>query len=377
MGASPPSGAVEGNTALLAPGAEPVGSAVDACAAAASSTDTEAKLRYLQAALPAKAGEPVQRLETHMSWLLLGADRVLKMKKPVRYPFLDFSTLEAREHDAREEDRLNRRLAPDVYLGLMALTWHEGAFSLVPEAQATQTGQTVEWLVAMRRLPADRMLDRLITDNRLGPHDVDALLGVLLPFYRRAARGAIADDDYVAALRAEAAGNRDVLALPHLGLREAEPVLARMDRALGLHDADLRQRVREGRIVDGHGDLRPEHVCLVDPPVVIDALEFDARLRQVDPFDELGFLGMECAMLGDATIGPRLLVGCAEALSDRIDPALRWLYTARRALLRARLCAAHLLDDPVARREHWLQRSRRYLVIADETLRLLPAVGDR
>src|ERR1017187_5836571 len=89
-------------------------------------TDSEAKLRYLQAALaPAPGGEAVRRLETHMSWLLLGGDKVLKLKRPVRYPFLDFSTVQARERDAREEIRVNRRLAPGIYLGLLALQWNE------------------------------------------------------------------------------------------------------------------------------------------------------------------------------------------------------------------------------------------------------------
>ena len=89
----------------------------------------EAKLRYLQSTLaPAGIGEPVSRIETHMSWVLLAGERALKQKKPVRYPFLDFTTVESRERNARAELRLNRRLAPHVYLGLLALQWDDGVF---------------------------------------------------------------------------------------------------------------------------------------------------------------------------------------------------------------------------------------------------------
>jgi aminoglycoside phosphotransferase family enzyme len=333
-------------------------------------TDSEAKLRYLQAALaPAPGGEAVRRLETHMSWLLLGGDKVLKLKRPVRYPFLDFSTVQARERDAREEIRVNRRLAPGIYLGLLALQWNEGAFSLVPEDRLPAPGQTIDWLVAMRRLPAERMLDHLIARHMLNPDDVEALLGVLVPFYRQARRCPIAEDDYVDRLRAEIAVDRDVLTLPRLGLQPVDALLERMERALAVHDGLLRQRVRERRIVEGHGDLRPEHVCLVDPPVVIDALEFDVRLREIDPFDELCFLGLECAMAGDAGIGPLLLARCADALDDHPGAPLLQLYAARRALLRARLSAAHLLDAPVRAPERWLPQTRRYLVKAGDALR--------
>ena len=83
-----------------------------------------------------------------------------------------------------------------------------------------------------------------------------------------------------------------------------------------MHEGMLRARVRGRRIVEGHGDLRPEHVCLIEPPVVIDGLEFDLRLREVDPFDELSFLGLECVIAGDAAIGPQLIARCADALDD-------------------------------------------------------------
>ena len=335
----------------------------------------EAKLRYLESTLaPAGTGEPVRRIETHMSWLLLGGERVLKLKKPVRSPFLDFTTVQARERNARAELRVNRRLAPRVYLGLLALQWDGGVFSLASEEQLPAPGRTVDWLVSMHRLPAARMLDRVIARGELRQRDIDALLGVLVPFYRHAPRPAIGEDEYLQRLRDELAANRNVLASPRFELPRIDGLLDRMERAMVRHEDMLRARVRGRRIVEGHGDLRPEHVCLVEPPVVIDALEFDVRLREVDPFDELSFLGLECAMAGDAAIGPQIVARCADALDDPPPAALLRIHTAHRALLRARLSLAHLLEAEVRAPQKWLPQAGRYLQHAGDALDGLDAL---
>ena len=186
----------------------------------------EAKLRYLQSTLaPAGLGEPVRRIETHMSWVLLGAERVLKLKKPVRYPFLDFTTVHLRERNARAELRLNRRLAPRVYLGLLALQWDDGVFSLVPEDKLPAAGRTVEWLVSMQRLPAARMLDRVIARGELQQRDIDALFKVLVAFYRHVTRPPIGADEYLQRLRDELAASRSVLAMPRFDLPQIHSLL--------------------------------------------------------------------------------------------------------------------------------------------------------
>ena len=335
----------------------------------------EAKLRYLQSTLaPASIGEPVRRIETHMSWVLLGGERVLKLKKPVRCPFLDFTTVHLRERNAHAELRLNRRLAPRVYLGLLALQWDDGVFSLVPEEELPAPGRTVDWLVSMQRLPAQRMLDRVIARGELRQRDIDALLEVLVPFYRDAPRPPISEDEYLQRLRDELAASRSVLAMPRFDLPQVHSLLDRMDQAVTRHQGMLQARVRGGRIVEGHGDLRPEHVCLIEPPVVIDALEFDLRLREVDPFDELSFLGLECAIAGDAVIGPQLTARCADALDDPPPAALLRLHTAHRALLRARLSVAHLLEAEVRTPQKWLPQAGRYLQHAGDALDGLDAL---
>ncbi|MDZ7590021.1 MAG: hypothetical protein U5L05_04875 [Rubrivivax sp.] len=324
-----------------------------------------AAVRFLQspAAHRGHAGAvaSVETIETHMSWVFLAGEHVLKMKKPVRYPFLDFSTLAAREFNCREELRLNARLAPGVYLGLMALQQQGGGLALVAQAQLPAAGRTVDWLVLMRRLPAGRMLDRLIATGSATPGEIDALAGVLADFYRRAPAAGVTPPEHLARFQREQAVNREVLLHPAHGLPDAAAALDALDDALARHAPLLLARAAGGHVVDGHGDLRPEHVCLQIPPVVIDALEFNAALRAVDPFDELAFLGLECEMAGAAWIGPRLLAACAAVLGDPPPAALLALYTAYRAQLRARLALAHLLEPQPRTPLKWPGLAQRYL----------------
>jgi aminoglycoside phosphotransferase family enzyme len=337
--------------------------------------DFPGRLRFLQSAAARRrdgAGSArIETIETHMSWVFLSAGEVLKLKKAVRYPYLDFSTLAAREAACREELRINARLAPDVYLGLCALHWDGRRLSVRDEADLPASGEVLEWLVRMRRLPGADMLDARIADRRVGAAEIDALADVLVAFYKRATRVPLDAAAYLAHFAREQALNREVLGHPAVALPQGRGVLDRLDRVLQRHGAAIGARATAGCIVDGHGDLRPEHVCLLSPPVVIDALEFNAGLRQVDPLDEIGYLGLECELAGAAWIGPRLAARCQAVLEPAAPPAITVValaYRAYRAVLRARLSAAHLLDPHPREAGRWRPLAQRYLRAAVEAL---------
>ena len=310
--------------------------------------------------------EEVEVKETHMSWVFLAGEEVYKLKKPVRYPFLDFSTVTAREENARREVRLNRRLAPDVYYGVVPLTRETSDRLAIGGG-----GRAVDWLVHMRRLPAACILDVAIGRRTVRPEQIDALAGLLGSFYRRAAPGQLTPAAYVARFEREQKESREVLLHSAIALEadDVAPVFERVDAQLRRLRTNLQARVREGRVVDGHGDLRPEHICLTAPPLVIDCLEFNQELRLVDPFDELAFLGFECVRLGAHWIRRRLIDRCAEILEERPPERLIAFYTAFRALVRARLALAHLLEPDVATPEKWRPRARQYVEIAAKASR--------
>jgi uncharacterized protein len=310
----------------------------------------------------------VETIETHMAWVFVAGDHAFKLKKPVRYPSLDYATPQAREVACREEVRLNRRLAPRIYDRVAAVQWRDGRFHLVPDPGPVPVASTVDWVVCMRRLPRDRMLDHAIADGRVPPGTIDALGAVLAAFYRAAPRLTLDPRDYPARLRRELAISREVLLRPQFQLDGAAAALDRLDRALQRDQAMLEERAAQGHVVDGHGDLRPEHICLLDPPVIIDALEFNPLLRQVDPFDELAFLGLECERAGAGWIGTQLIACCSAALNDVPPPTLLPLYTAGRALLRARLAMAHLLDPHPRLPQRWAPLAQQYVSMGTHAL---------
>lgn len=314
---------------------------------------------------PATYGLPpgsVEVRETHMSWVFLAGDRVYKLKKPVCYPFLDFSTLGAREADCHAEIRLNRRLAPNVYIGMMPLTL-EADYGFALDGG----GEVVDWLVLMYRLPEERMLHNAIARGAVTREQVVRVADLLAGFYRSLGPADISAEEYVAQFARQHVNNRNLLEDESLGFAGArlDRVLRDVEAVLAREPGLLAARVGEGRIVEGHGDLRPEHVCLNEPPVIIDCLEFNRAFRLVDPFDELADLGMECARLGARWIGEMLIQRCTEVLDDRPSKHLIAFYSTYRACLRARLALAHLLDTPVRDPDRWRPLARAYLGLAE------------
>lgn len=334
----------------------------------------EEKVRFLIREGPDGSAEPI---ETHMSWVFLSPGRVFKLKKPVRFPYLDFSSLDRRAAACQAELKLNRRLAPDVYLRVAPLVRSlEGRLSVGGE------GEVVDWLVVMRRLDAAASL-RARLANHVSDRELDRLARTLARFYRRAPHvRTTAARSLVEWRRALAADRRILLDpqfdLPRGKIRRIDAVLCRFLRT---RRVTLERRVRARRILDGHGDLRPEHIWLTDPVRIIDGLEFSAALRAADPIDEIAFLDLECERLGAPEAGRRLARRVAAGLGDRTSEALKAFYRCRRAMLRARLSIAHLLDPETRTPEKWPRATRIYLALAARDARrldrLLRRPGDR
>ena len=298
--------------------------------------------------------------ETHMSWVFLAGDKVYKLKKPVRFSYLDFSTLARREAACRAEFDLNRRLAPDVYLGVIPLTASHHGLSLGEE------GVIVDWLVVMNRLDERWSLEQVICDRHLELPQLQRLIATLVRFYHQAEPVMISPEAHVAEWSKNLTLNRSVLRDPRLGLPNG--LVRKSDRVLSRFLAERREtlaaRARRHRIVDGHGALRPEHIWLNHQVKIIDCLEFNARLRAVDPIDEVAFLTLECERLGAPWAGRYIKKGMERGLREHAPPELFLFYRVYRAMLRARLAIAHLLDPCPRTPEKWPHRARTYLDIA-------------
>jgi aminoglycoside phosphotransferase family enzyme len=318
-------------------------------------------------------GAAVTCRETHMSYVFLAGDRVYKLKKPVRFPYLDFTTIERREAACKAELALNRRLAPDIYLDVVPLVYAAGQFAIGGK------GPVVDWLVVMRRLDESTTLEHAITAGTLEIRQIERVSDVLYRFYRHAARVPLSPETYLADWHASLNYNYRVLLDPRFDLPHG--LIRRVQHAqrvfLVRHAELLLKRVRERRVVDAHGDLRPEHIFIDDRVRIIDALEFSARLRANDPFDEISFLGVECERLGARWAGNLVKARLAHALADEVPDAVFAFYRCHRATLRARLAIAHLLEPTPRTPEKWPRLARRYLSIAARDARNLMTARTR
>jgi aminoglycoside phosphotransferase family enzyme len=305
----------------------------------------------------------VEVVQTHMSCVFLTPRHAWKLKKPVRHDFLDFSTLEARRADCEEELRLNRRLAPDVYLAVVPLALTpQGALRLGGD------GPVVDWLVKMRRLPEAAMLDQAIRRGAVTARDVRRFALALADFYRRAEPVALDAAQYRSRLDREIRANREGLFPAEFSMSAArvESVTAWQLAFLGREAPLFDARVTARRIVEGHGDLRPEHVCLGPEPLFIDCLEFNRDWRVLDPADEFAYLAMECEHAGAPWIGEVVLETYRESTGDDPPLPLVRFYKSCRAALRAKLSAWHLKDHPdPADQGKWIARAQRYLELAE------------
>jgi aminoglycoside phosphotransferase family enzyme len=324
----------------------------------------EAKVAFLRQ--PSSYRDPtyrVEALETHMSWVFLLDDYVYKLKKPVCYELLDFRTLAQRHFFCGEEMRLNQRLAPDVYLGLVPLTFHRRR-----QLALGGGGAVVDWLVRMSRLPDELMLDYAIMHGTLASADLLRLAKRLALFYLSQPAQQVDSQRYCARFRHQLQATGDELSheVYELCPDKVRGLCAAQLAALQRVGDLLEERVRAGHIVEGHGDLRPEHIYLGEPLAVIDCLEFSRELRIVDAADEIGFLALECERLGSAHVGTALLQGYGLLSGDTPEPALIDFYQSFRAGTRAMIAARHLLDENFRHSPHWLMRANHYLQLAED-----------
>lgn len=293
----------------------------------------------------------LESIETHLSWVFLTESLAYKLKKPVHFSYLDHSTIKSRQRDAEREVLLNQQLAPGYYLGAMPLMLD---------------GKVTDWLVVMKRFPRELTLIEKISELKTDDPLLESAAQALTRFYLDSAPVPIGPQEYVLRLERYVKENLLALSRPRYGLER--------DIVSQVHEWQLEilfeyrehfyQRVREGRIIEAHGDLRPEHICLTDPPILVDRLEFSQELRTMDPVDELSYLTLECALLGRPDIGEVFFRAYRSGTNDDIENEVISFYRSFRAALRAKISLWHLDDPRVLVKKKHINKGERYLKLA-------------
>ena len=329
------------------------------------------------------APRKVDFLQTHISWLFFADERVYKVKKPVDFGFLDFSTVERRRHFCEEEVRLNRRLAPDVYLGVVPLS-QAGDDRIVVNGD----GPVIDWAVEMLRLPHNRMLSTLLDRGEIDNQRVHELVELLIEFHARAATGPEVDEyGTVESIRGNTEENLRQIEnfVGTRGQSQRSPTLSetqygflaqRARSFLSDQREEFDERVRTGRIREGHGDLHADNICFPDSgPVAYDCIEFSRRFRCGDVASEVAFLAMDLDHRGYPAFSNYLVKRYAEATGDAGLRGLMGFYKAYRAVVRGKVASLTAADSCLEEGvRHELERkAMRYFQLA-ATYDLPPAL---
>jgi aminoglycoside phosphotransferase family enzyme len=233
-------------------------------------------------------------------------------------------------------------------------------------------GRACDWLVKMRRLPASLMLDNMLAQRKVDAPQIRNIAQVLADFYAGSDPVEISAVEYRQRFHRTISAQRDELSSPayhlpgQLVTTTCDAQLTFLDRYATLFD----ECVWQGRVIEAHGDLRPEHICLETKPCIIDCLQFKRDLRLMDWLDDCAFLALECERLGAPAVGRDLVATIGTLVQARnprqatCHPALLDFYMSYRAAIRAKLAARHLDDHGVRNPQHWRQRAAEYLRLA-------------
>ena len=296
------------------------------------------------------APDQVEIVQTHISLVALAPPWVYKVKKPVSLGFLDFSTLEQRRHYCTEEVRLNDRLCPNTYEGVVPLVETEDGLRI---DAASEAGEVVEYAVKMRYLEPSQFLDARLARAEAPSADIDRLADRLCSFYRsRPVPPEVAAAGWIDRLRVSTDENFEQTA-SLVGTALSRPAYDALryytDRFYDQHAALLHRRRAGGYIVDGHGDLRLEHVHVTEERVAIyDCIEFNERFRHLDVASDVAFLCMDLDRCGYPALSRRLAARVADGLDDPDLQRLLPFYKSYRAYVRGKVDGMRAAEAEVA-----------------------------
>ncbi len=301
---------------------------------------------------------PIEMKQTHISVLLLSRNYVIKLKKPVDFGFLDYTTLNKRLKACEDEVRLNRRLCPDTYIGVGGVSEIDGQIRF-----SDREGNIVDYCVRMKRLPEDRMLDRMVANDTVTEAVIDRVAARLCEFHAKAARGPeIAkwggldeirhnwEENFI---QTEPFIDRTISAPAYEAIRSwvNEEIETKADLFI--------RRAREGRIVDGHGDVRCESVCVKDDAICIyDCIEFNDRFRCGDVASEAAFLAMDLDARGRPDLGYFFTEAYQRRTGDEDFFTLLPFYRCYRAYVRGKVLSFRLNESEFSEEERRMAAAR-------------------
>ena len=290
-----------------------------------------------------EAAKHIELVQTQMSFVFLTDNYVYKVKKPVNLGYLDYTTLDKRHFYCQREVKLNRRLCPDAYLGVVPITQRKGDIFI--EGQ----GEVIEYAVKMRRLPQNAMMDVLLTNNQLSPEMVSSVAQRLVEFHQKAATNvsisAFGNLDNITVNTAENFTQTEKYIGNTISQDTYQHIKAYTNSFIKQNVTLFHKRIAQGRIRDCHGDLHAAHICFTNGVCIYDCIEFNDRFRYCDVASEVAFLAMDLDHYGRADLSRSFINAYVDRSQDKELLALLNFYKCYRAYVRGKV-ESFKLDDP-------------------------------
>jgi aminoglycoside phosphotransferase family enzyme len=285
----------------------------------------------------------VEMLQTHISYIFIADDYVYKIKKPVNFGFLDFSTLDKRLFYCQKEIELNKRLSPDVYLDVIPITDEGERLALGGK------GETVDYAVKMRKIPMDRLMISLLKKGKLTHEMIEKVSKKIAEFHEEAATSPeIEKFGSITVIKTNTDENFEQTK-NYIGKSikktQYESINNYTNEFYKTKKQMIKNRMTEQRIKDCHGDLHMEHVCLTDPIIIFDCIEFNDRFRYSDTAADIAFLAMDLDFHGRDDLSKILLAAYVRYSNDNNIYDMLNFYKIYRAYVRGKVIGFQL-DDP-------------------------------
>lgn len=315
----------------------------------------------------------VELIQTHISYVFVTDAHVYKIKKPVNFGFLDFSTLEKRKYYCEMEVELNKRLSPDIYLGVLPIT-KDGI-----TVKIDGKGETIDYAVKMNRIPMEKLMIKLLTENLLTRQMVSHVARRIASFHAEAA--ASNEIDHFGSIEMIRANTDENFAQTekYVGRSITRPqydVIRTYTVDYLNNRSDLfNRRIAEGKIKDCHGDLHLEHICITDPIGIFDCIEFNERFRYSDTAADIAFLAMDLDFHGRMDLSKALMEAYVKFSGDKGALDLINFYKVYRAYVRGKVISFRLDSPDTKVQEEALRTAQKYFTLAETYVQRETAPG--
>lgn len=319
-----------------------------------------------------KATRPWKLVETHISFVLLGRSVAYKFKKPIKYSFLDFSTLQKRKHFCERELELNNRLSKGVYLKVVPVTEHNNSLAI-----AGKSGKIIDYALQMKRLQETKQMHLMLDNGQVTLKHIKALAVLIRNFHQRTT---VIKTKFN--LQHFSARFNDILSVSAFIKKALGPAAAKMltdsvkasDHFLKTNQQLFTQRIADGFTRDCHGDLHSRNIFLYHKPIVFDCIEFNDEFRQIDILDELAFFCMDLEDEGFYELSnafTNYYFESSKAAFGRKEQLLFTYYKCYRANVRAKVNALRAMQSDNAVRKINLEEVQKYLSLMNRYVREL------